>query len=130
MTFRARSDRDVKLIQRRKKKLKILEYVIHGFIFVIFIFLCMMSADEDSVVWNAVFLVFIAAIDLQITTVTFASIFHIHRHSKSIESIGVKTNSLLMKIYAVCWTCMNLFYLAHMIIGIKIVPIFTAAIEG
>lgn len=36
--------------------------------------------------------------------VTLYSVCHIHNHSKSIEQLGIKTNSTLMKLYVILWT--------------------------
>ena len=41
--------------------------------------------------------------------ITVVSVRHIHKNSKIIESIGIRTDSKLMKTYVVCWIGVNVF---------------------
>ena len=72
--------------------------------------------------WNLAFMFVLLFADELMFVTTFASMLHIHRNSKIIEHIGVKTNSRLMKVYLIFWTSLNYIYLAHVILIILIAP--------
>ena len=48
------------------------------------------------------------------STLTLFSVFYIHKHSKSIEHLGIRTNSSLMKAYVIFWTSLCFVVLLQM----------------
>ena len=48
--------------------------------------------------------------------ITVVSVRHIHNNSKIIESIGIRTDSKLMRAYLVCWIGVNVFAMADFLL--------------
>ena len=59
--------------------------------------------------------------DLALLLTSAISVVHIHHNSKAIVSIGVKTDSRLMKIYALSWFCLMVSLIALVVLGISII---------
>ena len=49
--------------------------------------------------------------------ITVVSVRHIHKNSKIIESIGIRTDSTLMRAYLVCWIGVNVFGTADFLLN-------------
>ena len=109
ITLRARSDADMRRVQKRKRLLLIIEYATYALIVTVLIVCIVLSFDTSSSLWNKLFHNFAYSSDLMLVIITSTSMYHIHKHSKAIEDIGIKTNSALMKAYAVGWIGLNLF---------------------
>ena len=109
ITISQRSDKDVERVKKRKRYLLCCEYFVYFVILAVVVFFTFFAVNyENDLVWNLSFVSFLFFSDELMFVITFASMFHIHRNSKSIEYIGVKTNSRLMKVYLAVWTCLNI----------------------
>ena len=58
----------------------------------------------------------IAGSFLAMTVITFGSLRHIHKHSKSIERIGIKTDWRMMKAYLIAWLGTDFFCLVDTVL--------------
>ena len=61
-----------------------------------------------SNLWNIVWGTFYVSAIFAMMMMTLFSVRHIHKHSQSIEHLGIRTNSTVMKLYVIFWTGMNL----------------------
>ena len=100
-----------------------MEYNFYGVIFLLFLLFAFFDREENAGEWKMAFLLAVALANILMAVITFASVHHIHRHSKSIESIGVKTDSSLMKVYLTSWIALNFFYIAHLVLGCLLLPL-------
>lgn len=73
-------------------------------------FIASVVLQEDGA-WNNVQEFQYVSIVVIMSTLTLFSVFHIHKHSKSIEHLGIRTNSSLMKAYVIFWTSLCLVVL-------------------
>ena len=119
--MRAKNDDEIRKAERRKKQLFLLEYAVYGLILIVLIFCCIFSDDKRAVIWNVTFYMFISISDVALLLITALSVRHINKHSKGIEAIGIKTDSMLMKLYAVCWVGVNVFAIAIFTLGFFLV---------
>ena len=108
-TLRARSDEELRRVKRTKTCLLWLEYLIYCAIVVFFALCWYLSDDGRAWIWTPVFYMSVSAADISMLVISLVSVLHIHRNSKVIERLGVKTDSTLMKLYAFCWIGLNLF---------------------
>ena len=67
-----------------------------------------------SETWNFVWSSFYPLCTITMMLVTLFSVRHIHKHSKSIVQMGIKTNSTVMKLYVVFWISLNLTSLVQL----------------
>lgn len=103
--------------------LRYVEYNIYGVILLLFLLFAFFDREENAGEWKMAFLLAVAFASILMAVITFASVHHIHKHSKSIESIGVKTDSTLMKIYLISWIALNFFYISHLVLGFFLLPL-------
>ena len=84
--------------------LRYVEYNIYGVILLLFLLFAFFDREENAGEWKMAFLLAVAFANILMAVITFASVHHIHKHSKSIEHLGIRTNSSLMKAYVILWT--------------------------
>ena len=63
--------------------------------------------------WNYVWSVFYSVCNLIMMLATLSSVQHIHRYSKSIERMGIKSNIRLMYLYVFFWISLNVIILVQ-----------------
>lgn len=78
------------------------------------IFVAVRDNDGSNNTWNTVYTYFYVIFILGMTLSTLFSVLHIHKNSKSIEVLGIKTNSTLMKLYVIFWTTLSLVVLINL----------------
>ena len=105
MTFR---QTDRKKVARRKKKLERLELLIYFVMVCMLVFLIVGAFKDYSIVWNVIWATFQSVSVATMMLTTLFSVRHIHKHSKSIEFLGIRTNSTIMKAYVIFWGLLNL----------------------
>ena len=80
------------------------------------IFVAVRDNDGSNNTWNTVYTYFYVIFILGMTLSTLFSVLHIHKNSKSIEVLGIKTNSTLMKLYVIFWTTLSLVVLINLLL--------------
>ena len=66
----------------------------------------MLAMYETNEAWNLSLGFFFIFCIVGMALIVFFSAFHIHKHSKPIEKLGIKTSSLVMTLYVLLWTGM------------------------
>lgn len=79
-------------------------------------FLIAGALDDIGDAWNYVWFVFYSICNLIMMLATLFSVQHIHRYSKSIERMGIKTNIRLMYLYVFLWISLNVIILVQITI--------------
>ena len=62
--------------------------------------------------------------------ITLTSVRHIHKHSKVIEHLGIKTNSTLMQMYAACWLVLLLAFISDTVLALMFLVRFHKALKN
>lgn len=93
-------------------------------IFVVFIICCIYSDEERFLLWTMIFYTSFSIADIALLLTSAISVVHIHCSSKAIVNIGVKTDSRLMKIYALSWFCLILLLLGQVAVGLCIIQVW------
>ena len=89
-----KSDEDLQPVNARKKKLDIIEWSVQSVLIIWVIILLILKDSEYA--WNIVIAHFQIFYIVSMAIVVFISAWHIHKHSKPIEKLGIKTNSQVM----------------------------------
>ena len=101
--FQANSDEDFEKVRSRKLCLRIIEYVVYT-MFLACILVCLLidlRGAETS--FRLVYFSFHSILWIAIALITICSRRHINIHSKQVERLGIRTNSKVIKLYAVLW---------------------------
>ena len=115
LTFESHDDASFKKVKARKKQL---QYVhLAGFatlllIMVVFIVITE-SLNTDVKKLMAYWWTIMTVVNLAMTLINLQSMRHIEIQSRSIEHIGVRSNHLMMKLYAIFWIGDTLFTFAQ-----------------
>ena len=107
MTFKAHSDAELAKVRRSKKYLVVLEYFVLWLLMLFMAFLTMMATGSNprkNKIWDTAWFVEYAFMLVVIMVTTLFSFWHIHRNTKVIEHLGIRTNSTVMKLYILFFT--------------------------
>lgn len=85
--------------------------------------LAVLAVEIGRDIWKFIFSIFLLTIYTSLTFIAQASIYHIQKHSKSVNKLGIKTDSRLMTYYGICLAGIVLVLIAHLIIGTMLIPI-------
>ena len=116
MTFSLKESSDTERVLQRKSKIQLIGYFGYFLIVCVLSFLIAGALDRIGDQWNYVWSVFYSFCNMTMMIVTLFSVQHIHRYSKSIERMGIKTNIRLMYLYVFCWISLNLIILVQITI--------------
>ena len=111
MTFSLKEHSDCKRVIKRKYNLQLLEYFGYIIIILAMSFLIFGAIYDLKDAWKFVWSIFYSLCSIVMMLITLFSVKHIHKYSKSIKKMGIKTNSTLMKLYVVLWIGLNLMTL-------------------
>ena len=94
-----KSDEDLEPVNARKKILDIIEWSVQA---VLFVWLIILFVFKDSThTWNILLQNFQIFYVATMAMIVFISAWHIHKNSKPMERLGIKTNSPIMTLYIV-----------------------------
>mmetsp|Transcript_11099 Transcript_11099/g.14022 ORF Transcript_11099/g.14022 Transcript_11099/m.14022 type:complete len:226 (+) Transcript_11099:1-678(+) len=98
LTLRCRDELGLEQVEKRKSVLYVIEWTVQG---LLLSFLIYMLAIAGKSRWNTTFCSFYICLIISLAVVTLLSARHIHTNSKSIEKLGIKTNSRAMSVYLI-----------------------------
>ena len=115
LTFRAQDDEDWDKVRRRKFWLQILEHALYSIFLAIFCYLYVTNGskhDKSSETWDCVWFIFSSLVYLTIPVIGVSSARHITNNSKSVEQLGIRTNSRVMRVYLAFWVTLGFVSIA------------------
>ena len=111
LTFQSHNDADFARVKRRQGKLHrvqalgYLVLVVQFCAYITVVWIGGLSSTDLMAIQSCIQ----SCVNTTMTVITLMSMYHIDRSSKSVQSFGVKPNSILMKLYVVFWGGMALF---------------------
>ena len=101
--FQAKSDEDFTAVRKRKLSLLILELTVHCIFLCIMSYLIVTDLSQMHEYWLYFWFGFNNATLIIMPVVGKLSARHINKNSRSIERLGISTNSRVMKVYLALW---------------------------
>ena len=96
------SDEDLKPVEKRKKILEIIDCSVQGFLLVWIVTLIALYNTEHD--WNVLISYTMIFNIIVMALIVCLSVRYIHKHSKQIEKLGIRTNFPIMTLYVVVWS--------------------------
>ena len=102
-TFLAQNEEDFNKIKRRKRCLQIGELSLYASFSAVVIYLIVAGNNRGRETWDYVWFFFSNLVIIAIPLVGIFSARHINNNSRSVERLGIRTNSKIMKLYLGFW---------------------------
>ena len=99
-------------MQKCKIIFQISEIVIYCVFLTVVIYLLVTAQNVEDNTWDYVWFTFANIILIVIPTVGIFSARHINRNSRSVERLGIRTNSSIMNVYLAFWTSVAIICIA------------------
>ena len=111
-TFQASSEQDYTKLHKRKRQLTILQISVISLFLVLLVFLLVANNDLKDKTWYLIWFIFSYFFVITLPIIGVLSTRHIHKHSRSVERIGIRTNSKVIKLYCAFWIVNTLLDIA------------------